>query len=270
MADVIIQTQNLCKHYKQGEAALEDVSLEIYAGEIFGIIGKSGAGKSTLVRCMNYLERPTSGEVLFCGEALSGMTNHALYTMRQRIGMVFQHFNLLMQRNILDNICFPLEIAGWKHSHARARAFELLDVVKLTDKAKAYPATLSGGQQQRVAIARAIAAKPDALLCDEATSALDIETTGEILTLLCSINKNFGITIVVITHEIRVVEELCDRVAVLNKSRVAEVGPVKNVFSNPQSQAAKILLQNENDSITRLARLLAERGLTAEEVLARV
>jgi D-methionine transport system ATP-binding protein len=220
----IIQTKNLCKSF--GDApVLSDVNLDIFAGEIFGVIGRSGAGKSTLARCFNLLERPTSGEIFFGGTELTSLKPAELYKARQSMGMIFQQFNLLMQRNVLDNVCFPLEIAGVKRADARKRAAELLDVVGLADKAKAYPAKLSGGQKQRVAIARAIAPNPKVLLCDEATSALDPETTDEILELLADINKRFGITIVIITHEMRVIETLCTRVAVIsgNKLTVEEV-----------------------------------------------
>jgi D-methionine transport system ATP-binding protein len=219
---------------------------------------------------MNYLERPTSGEVFFREQPLSGMTRRELYAARQSMGMIFQHFHLLMQRNALDNICFPMEIAGCKRADAVKRARELLELVKLPEKAAAYPAMLSGGQRQRVAIARALAVRPRVLLCDEATSALDAETTGEILALLRDINQQFGITIVVVTHEMRVVEELCQRVAVLSASRVEEIGWVKDVFANPQTPAARALIQTDGAALSRLARLLAERGLSAEEVLRRV
>ncbi|TAH64352.1 MAG: ATP-binding cassette domain-containing protein [Anaerolineaceae bacterium] len=222
--------------------ALEDINLTIYEGEIFGIIGLSGAGKSTLVRCINYLERPTAGKVIFDKTDLSQVKDHELLMIRQSMGMIFQQFNLLMQRNVLQNICFPLEIAGVSKKDAKKRAYELLEVVGLTDKAKAYPAQLSGGQKQRVAIARALATKPKVLLCDEATSALDPTTTRSILDLLREINKSLGITIVVITHEMSVIEEICNRVAIIDASKMAEMGDVEEVFMRPKSKIARQLV----------------------------
>lgn len=222
--------------------ALEDINLTIYEGEIFGIIGLSGAGKSTLVRCINYLEMPTTGKVIFDGIDLSKVEEHELLKIRQSMGMIFQQFNLLMQRTALQNICFPLEIAGVSKTDAKKRAYELLEIVGLTDKSKAYPAQLSGGQKQRVAIARALATKPKVLLCDEATSALDPTTTRSILDLLKEINKSLGITIVVITHEMSVIEEICNRVAIIDASRIAEVGDVEEVFIRPKSKIARQLV----------------------------
>ena len=241
----IIELKNLKKTFdakKSNVHALSDVSLSIEEGEIFGVIGLSGAGKSTLVRCMNLLEKPTSGEVWVDGKNLLSLSEKELRLMRREIGMIFQHFNLLMQRNVLDNVCFPMEIAGVKRREAREKAMKYLKIVGLEEKAKAYPVQLSGGQKQRVAIARTLASNPRIILCDEATSALDPQTTGTILSLLKQINKEYGITVVVITHEMRVVEEICDRVAVLNSGELAEIGPVKEVFHNPKSNAAKSLL----------------------------
>ena len=241
----IIELKNLKKTFdakKSNVHALSDVSLSIEEGEIFGVIGLSGAGKSTLVRCMNLLEKPTSGEVWVDGKNLLNLSEKELRLMRREIGMIFQHFNLLMQRNVLDNVCFPMEIAGVKRREAREKAMKYLKIVGLEEKAKAYPVQLSGGQKQRVAIARTLASNPRIILCDEATSALDPQTTGTILSLLKQINKEYGITVVVITHEMRVVEEICDRVAVLNSGELAEIGPVKEVFHNPKSNAAKSLL----------------------------
>ena len=241
----IIELKNLKKTFdakKSNVHALSDVSLSIEEGEIFGVIGLSGAGKSTLVRCMNLLEKPTSGEVWVDGKNLLNLSEKELRLMRREIGMIFQHFNLLMQRNVLDNVCFPMEIAGVKRREAREKAMNYLKIVGLEEKAKAYPVQLSGGQKQRVAIARTLASNPRIILCDEATSALDPQTTGTILSLLKQINKEYGITVVVITHEMRVVEEICDRVAVLNSGELAEIGPVKEVFHNPKSNAAKSLL----------------------------
>ncbi|MDR0861582.1 MAG: ATP-binding cassette domain-containing protein [Oscillospiraceae bacterium] len=272
----IIELQGLGKRYPNGLVALEGIDLTIEAGEVFGIIGKSGAGKSTLARCVNFLERPTAGEVLFEGQPLSRMSRTQIHKLRQSIGMIFQQFNLLMQRTVTENISFPMEIAGWKRADIHARAAELLALVGLEDKAKSYPKQLSGGQRQRVAIARALATHPKVLICDEATSALDPGTTRDILSLLRDINRRFGLTILVITHEMRVVETICHRVAILGGTHVAEVGNVREVFANPRTSAARELLHadggitTDGAAITRLARLLEERGLTAEEVLERV
>jgi D-methionine transport system ATP-binding protein len=222
--------------------ALEDINLTIREGEIFGIIGLSGAGKSTLVRCINFLEHPTTGSVIFDGADLGSLREAQLLKARQSMGMIFQQFNLLMQRNALQNICFPLEIAGVSKKEAKARAKELLEIVGLTDKAKSYPAQLSGGQKQRVAIARALATNPKVLLCDEATSALDPTTTRSILNLLKEINQKLGITVIVITHEMSVIEEICNRVAIIDQSHIAEVGDVEEVFVRPQSKIAKQLV----------------------------
>ena len=190
--------------------ALQDISLQIEAGDIYGIIGMSGAGKSTLVRCLNYLERPTEGKVIIDGRNLAELSERELRAQRSSIAMIFQHFNLLMQKNVLDNVCFPMLIQGRKKSDARVRAMELLQTVGLAEKAKAYPAQLSGGQKQRVAIARALASDPKILLCDEATSALDPQTTASILELLREINRSFGITMVVITHQMSVISRITD------------------------------------------------------------
>lgn len=222
--------------------ALENINLTINEGEIFGIIGLSGAGKSTLVRCINFLEKPTSGAVIFDGADLGRLTESQLLKARQSMGMIFQQFNLLMQRTALQNICFPLEIAGVSKKDAKIRALELLEIVGLADKAKAYPAQLSGGQKQRVAIARALATNPKVLLCDEATSALDPTTTRSILDLLKEINQRLGITVIVITHEMSVIEEICHRVAIIDKSQIAEIGDVEEVFVRPQSTIAKQLV----------------------------
>jgi len=242
MQPTIIRLQNLSKTYGSGAAAvhaLNDINLEIRQGEIFGVIGLSGAGKSTLVRCINYLERPTSGEVFVDEQELGQLSQAELNKTRQSIGMIFQQFNLLMQKTTVENICFPLEIAKVPKQQAVARAQELLELVGLADKTKAYPAQLSGGQKQRVAIARALATNPKVLLCDEATSALDPASTRSILNLLKSINEQFGITIVIITHEMSVIEEICQRVAIIDKSRIAECGEVREIFAHPQSDIAK-------------------------------
>lgn len=222
--------------------ALHDICLDIADGDIFGIIGMSGAGKSTLVRCINMLERPTSGEVYIDGVAMSTLDSAALRSARREITMIFQGINLLMQRTCLGNICFPMELAGIKRADAEKRARELLEVVGLPDKADAYPAQLSGGQQQRIAIARALATKPKVLLCDEATSALDPNTTHSILSLIRDINKRLGITVVVITHQMSVVEEICKNVAILDNGEVVEQGTVGAVFASPKSKAAKRLV----------------------------
>ena len=241
----MIELQNLSKTYASpaGDVeALRDVSLRIEDGEIFGIIGLSGAGKSTLVRCINLLERPTAGKVLIDGKDLTALPRADLLQTRRTISMIFQGFNLLEQRSVLKNVTFPLEISGVRRPEAKARAQELLRVVGLEDKADAYPVQLSGGQKQRVAIARALATKPRYLLCDEATSALDPNTTRSILELLRSINQELGVTIVVITHEMKVIDQICDRVAVIDQSRIAEVGKVSEVFTNPRSDIARELI----------------------------
>lgn len=244
----MIELSHITKEYpSKGGAicALDDVSLTIGDGEIYGVIGLSGAGKSTLVRCINFLERPTHGSVTVDGEDLSSVGRRRLAEIRRNIGMIFQSFNLLEQRTAEGNVRFPLEIAGVGRREAAARAKEVLDLVGLSDRAGSYPSQLSGGQKQRVAIARAIATKPKYLLCDEATSALDPATTDSILELLRRINRELGVTIVVITHEMRVVERVCDRVAVLDRSRIAEEGRVSDIFSFPQSEIAKQLILPE-------------------------
>lgn len=222
--------------------ALKNINLTVPDGDIYGIIGMSGAGKSTLVRCINLLERPTEGSVTVNGMRMETMTPRELRDARRKITMIFQGFNLLMQRNCLDNICFPLELAGRKKADARKRAGELLELVGLPDKARAYPAQLSGGQQQRIAIARALATEPEVLLCDEATSALDPNTTHAILQLIREINRKLHITVIVITHQMSVVEEICDHVAILDNGTVVEEGTVGAVFSAPKSAAAKRLV----------------------------
>ena len=222
--------------------ALRDVDLTINDGEIFGIIGLSGAGKSTLVRCINLLERPSSGQVLIDGQDMTALSRPELLKMRRSISMIFQGFNLLEQRSVLKNVCFPLEISGVKRQAAEKKALELLKLVGLEEKADKYPAQLSGGQKQRVAIARALATDPKYLLCDEATSALDPNTTRSILELLRTINKTLGVTIIVITHEMKVIDQICDRVAVIDHSSIAEEGKVSEVFTNPRSTIARELI----------------------------
>ena len=241
----MIELKHLSKTYRTQEkeiVALEDINLTINDGEIFGIIGLSGAGKSTLVRCINLLEEPTDGQVIIDGKSVTELSRKELLKLRQSIGMIFQGFNLLAQRSVLKNVCYPLEIAGTGRKEAKARAMELLHLVGLADRANSYPAQLSGGQKQRVAIARALATSPKYLLCDEATSALDPNTTRSILELLREINNSLGVTIVVITHEMKVIDQICDRVAVIDHSRIAEEGKVSEVFTNPKSQIARDLI----------------------------
>lgn len=249
----MIEIKDLSKTYPNGVTALKDINITIEDGEIFGIIGLSGAGKSTLIRCINYLERPTSGSVTIDGQNLGELSTKELLKTRQNIGMIFQGFNLLSQRNVIKNICYPLEIAGVKKADAIKRAEELLELVGLSDRAKAYPSQLSGGQKQRVAIARALAAKTKYLLCDEATSALDPDTTSSILDLMKMINETLGVTIVVITHEMKVIDKICDRVAVLDNSTVAELGKVSEVFANPQSAIAKKLVLPEAKAVEEVS-----------------
>ncbi len=233
----MISIKNLSKTFegKNGSVrALKNINLEIADGEIFGIIGMSGAGKSTLVRCINMLERPSAGSVEIDGKDLTRLSEKELREMRKSVAMIFQKFNLLMQRTCLKNVMFPLEIAGASKKEARIKAEMLLDTVGLADKAYAYPAQLSGGQQQRVAIARALATNPKVLLCDEATSALDPKTTGQILELIRDINKRLGITVVIITHQMNVVTDVCDRVAIIESGEIAEQGEVNRIFSSEQ------------------------------------
>lgn len=291
----MINIKNLSKKFNTAEGTLEalkDVSLSIPDGDIFGIIGMSGAGKSTLVRCINMLERPTSGSVEIDGVQLEKYSEKELREIRRDITMIFQGFNLLMQRNCLKNVCFPLELAGKSKAEAKKRATELLEIVGLGDKAKAYPAQLSGGQQQRVAIARALATDPKVLLCDEATSALDPNTTNSILELIRSINEKLGITVIIITHQMSVVEKICKHVAILDGGEVVEQGAVSEVFSHPKSAAARKLVypeesvdsslfNNTNERIIRIvfngasatgspliARMAVEKGVEANIVYA--
>lgn len=246
----MIEIRNVSKQFHTADGsveALKNVSISIPDGDIFGIIGMSGAGKSTLVRCINMLERPTAGSIEIDGVNLSELSERDLRKVRRDITMIFQGFNLLMQRNCLKNVCFPLELAGKSRAEAKKRALELLDIVGLSDKAKAYPAQLSGGQQQRVAIARALATDPKVILCDEATSALDPTTTNSILELIRSINEKLGITVIIITHQMSVVESICKHVAILDNGEVAEQGEVTEVFSHPKSEAAKRLVFPEGN-----------------------
>ena len=241
----MIELKNVSKTFDSGTGevdALKNVTLTINDGDIYGIIGMSGAGKSTLVRCINLLEKPSSGEIIVNGERLDTMSPAQLRAARRNITMIFQHFNLLMQRTCLKNICFPMELAGVKKAEAEKRARELLELVGLPDKANAYPAQLSGGQQQRIAIARALATDPKVLLCDEATSALDPKTTRQLLELIKDINRKLGITVVIITHQMSVVKEVCNHVAILDDGEVAEEGLVAAVFAAPKSPAGRRLV----------------------------
>ena len=241
----MIEIKHLSKTFQMKDGAvnaLKDINLTIPDGSIYGIIGMSGAGKSTLVRCINLLERPTEGSVVIDGTAMETLNAAQLRERRRDITMIFQQFNLLMQRSCLKNICFPMELAGVPKEKATARARELLELVGLPDKANAYPAQLSGGQKQRIAIARALATNPKVLLCDEATSALDPNTTHAILQLIQKINREMGITVVIITHQMSVVEDVCSHVAILDNGTVVEQGSVRDIFSNPHSDAAKRLV----------------------------
>ena len=269
----MIELKHVNKTYTSGTGggvdALKDVSLTIADGDIYGIIGMSGAGKSTLVRCINLLERPTGGEIIVDGQRLDTMTPAQLRAARRDITMIFQRFNLLMQRTCLRNVCFPMEISGVKRAVAEKRAHELLELVGLPDKADAYPAQLSGGQQQRVAIARALATQPKVLLCDEATSALDPKTTRQILELIRDINQKLHITVVIITHQMSVVKEVCSHVAILDDGCVAEEGLVGTVFAAPRSEAGRRLVfpgcadaQVYNPEDERLVRLVFKDGQT--------
>ena len=251
MSNILIENVSKTFTTKDGKVeALKNVTLSIDSGDIFGIIGMSGAGKSTLVRCINFLETPSSGNVLIDGKSLWDYSEKELRKQRENIGMIFQHFNLLMQKNVLENVCFPLYIQGVSRRDAHQRAKELLEIVGLSDKTKAYPAQLSGGQKQRVAIARALATNPKILLCDEATSALDPQTTSSILELLRDINTRFGITIVIITHQMSVVREICNHVAILKEGEVKEEGLVTDIFNNPKSDVAReLILRDPGDDM---------------------
>lgn len=251
----MIEIKNLSKSYPTADGtvhAVKNVSLAIDKGDIFGVIGLSGAGKSTLVRCINFLEKPTEGNVIFGGVDLGQLNKKELLKERQKMSMIFQGFNLLSQRTALKNICYPLEIANVPKKEARARAMELLELVGLSDKATAYPAQLSGGQKQRIAIARALATNPDVLLCDEATSALDPKTTDSILSLLKSINEKLGVTIIIITHEMKVVEKICSKVAVMAEGNIVESGYVRDVFVSPQSEIARNLIMPQPKSVQKV------------------
>ena len=253
MSEIVIE--NLYKSFDTKDGTVEafkNVNLSIESGDIYGIIGMSGAGKSTLVRCINFLEVPTKGRVLINGKSLGDYTSRELRKQREDIGMIFQHFNLLMQRTALDNVCFPMEIAGISKKEARKKALEYLKVVGLEEKALSYPSQLSGGQKQRVAIARVLASDPKILLCDEATSALDPQTTKAILELIKEINRDYGITVVVITHEMSVVQEICNRVAVLESGTLVESGTVEELFRSPKTEAARRLVFSGRTQIQKM------------------
>ncbi len=274
----IVELRGLSKTFGAGAeqvAALQQVSLAVEPGEIFGIIGLSGAGKSTLVRCINLLERPDEGQVLFHGQDLTAMSTKQLRQVRRKISMIFQSFNLLEQRTALDNICFPLELEGVPKARAKQRARELLEIVGLPDKARAYPVQLSGGQKQRIAIARALASDPEVLLCDEATSALDPQTTNSILNLLQTISRERGITVILITHQMSVIEQICNRVAILDSGVVAEIGDVEQVFSNPQSAAGRRLVSPDvalplSTWVGPVARIAFNGNTSEEPIIAEV
>ena len=254
LSEHIISLRGVTKEFdtKSGRVvALKDINLDIEKGDSYGIIGLSGAGKSTLVRTINLLEEPTAGKVLFDGNVLTGLKGRDLNLQRRKISMIFQQFNLLMQRDAIGNVCFPMELAGVPKSEAKAKALELLKVVDLEDRAHSYPSQLSGGQKQRVAIARALASDPEVILCDEATSALDPKTTRSILKLLRKINEERGITLVVITHEMGVIKQLCNRVAVIENGEIVERGDVQDIFARPKTRAArKLFFPDDEDRET--------------------
>ena len=272
----MIKVSHLYKTYHSAEndvEAVNDVSFEIKKGEIFGIIGLSGAGKSTLVRCLNLLEKPDKGDVIIDGDNLQELSEKQLRLKRRKIGMIFQAFNLLMQVTVLDNVCFPLELAGVSKVEAKKKALEYLEIVGLKSKADVYPSQLSGGQKQRVAIARVLASNPEILLCDEATSALDPETTKSILSLIKDINTKYGITVVVITHEMAVIQEICHRCAVLENGKLMEENTVEELFRHPKTNAARRLIFNSNKTITnmeggKVVRVAFEESNTSEPVIA--
>ena len=282
----LIRLENIYKRYESKgrpvHTALSDVNLQIESGSIYGIIGRSGAGKSTLIRLLNLLERPSSGKVYLNGEDIIAFKGAKLRQLRHRIGMVFQHFNLLSSRTVLDNVCLPLRLVGVPKKERELRAMELLEIVGLTDHAHKYPAQLSGGQKQRVGIARSLANNPDLLLCDEATSALDPETTQSILALLMDINQRLGITIVLITHSMDVIRSVCDRVAVLDNGLLVEEGEVIDVFLHPQHETTQSLLHESSgvdaeawkrlvgDSDLRVLRLSYRGEAAAQPLISRL
>ena len=272
----MIRLEHVSKTFqtKDGEVqAVKNVSLHIQEGEIFGIIGFSGAGKSTLVRCINLLERPDSGNVYLEDKDLLKLTPKELRVERQKMGMIFQHFNLMKSRTVYDNIAMPLEHIGWDKNRIKQRVSELLELIDLEERKDSYPSQLSGGQKQRVAIARALANNPKVLLCDEATSALDPNTTNSILELLKEINERLGVTIIVITHEMRVVEKICTHVAVLNEGEIIEEGSIQDVFLSPKTKVAQEMIYpkqkfEKQDHSGRLFRLVFGGQASSEPVLA--
>ena len=275
MSEPIIRICDLEKKYQSKNSevyALKGINLDINQGDIFGIIGRSGAGKSTLVRCINMLERPTGGQVLFEGKDLCRLNDRELRQARRSMGMIFQQFNLLMQRTAMENVCFPMELVGTPRDRARQRAAELLDLVGLSERANSYPSQLSGGQKQRVAIARALASDPKVLLCDEATSALDPSTTESILALIKDINRRLGITAVIITHEMSVIEKICSHVAIIAGGRIAETGLVEEVFYHPRTEAARTMvipeaIKPEKLPQERVVRIVFNGSSTLEPVI---
>ncbi len=269
--DYIVEVQHLYKTFRTKDAqveALRDINLQVEKGDIYGIIGMSGAGKSTLVRCLNYLEVPTKGSVLVEGQPLSELSGPQLRKLRSQISMIFQSFNLLMQKSVIDNVCFPLRIQNMKPDQARAKARQLLSVVGLSDKENAFPSQLSGGQMQRVAIARALASDPKILLCDEATSALDPQTTQQILELLKKINEETGITIIIITHQMSVVRDICNHVAIIEDGVLVENGLVEDIFNHPKSRAGRYLVvEGKDPDEWEKARLDRERRRGEKDLL---
>jgi len=266
----MIKLNNITKVFEQGTrtiSALNDVSLHVPAGQIYGVIGASGAGKSTLIRCVNLLERPTSGTVLVDGKDLTALPEKALTEARREIGMIFQHFNLMNSRTVFGNVALPLELGNASREEIKTRVNELLELVGLADKQDAWPANLSGGQKQRVAIARALASNPKVLLCDEATSALDPATTRSILALLKDINRRLGLTILLITHEMDVVKRICDQVAVISQGQLIEKDTVSEVFSHPKTPLAQQFIQSTlhldipEDYADRLSATVAQNGI---------
>ena len=275
MSEPIIRICDLEKKYQSKNSevyALKGINLDINQGDIFGIIGRSGAGKSTLVRCINMLERPTGGQVLFEGKDLCHLNDRELRQARRSMGMIFQQFNLLMQRTAMENVCFPMELVGTPKERARQRAAELLELVGLSERANSYPSQLSGGQKQRVAIARALASDPKVLLCDEATSALDPSTTESILSLIKDINTRLGITAVIITHEMSVIEKICSHVAIIAGGKIAETGLVEEVFYHPRTEAARTMvipeaIKPEKLPQERVVRIVFNGSSTLEPVI---
>lgn len=272
----MIEVKNLCKtyHNKQRDVeALKNVSFEVNDGEIFGIIGLSGAGKSTLIRSLNLLEKPDSGSVIIDGDNLQELSENELRLKRRKIGMIFQSFNLLMQKTALENVCFPMDINGVNKKEAKEKALEYLKIVGLEDRANSYPSQLSGGQKQRVAIARVLASNPEILLCDEATSALDPETTKSILHLIKDINEKYGITVVLITHEMSVIQEICNRCVVLEDGKLMEENTVEELFRHPKTAAARRLIINSTNQLKnmsggKIVRVAFEESNTSEPVIA--